>query len=71
MNTAPLRRPDEVSARQFAMFIDGQWVASQSGQRFACVDPYTEESWGSVPRANAEDVDSAVARGTLPQLSSV
>ena len=61
MNTAPTRRPAEVNTRQFAMFIDGQWVPSQSGQTFACVDPFTEESWGSVPRANAEDVNRAVA----------
>ena len=44
----------------FSMLIDGEWVASGSGQTFSCVNPYTEETWGSVPRADASDVDRAV-----------
>jgi acyl-CoA reductase-like NAD-dependent aldehyde dehydrogenase len=55
------RRSGADSARQFGMLIDGQWVPSRSGQTFSCVDPYTEESWGSVPRADAQDVNLAVA----------
>lgn len=46
--------------REFAMLIDGAWVAAESGQTFSCVDPYTEESWGRVPRADAADVARAV-----------
>jgi acyl-CoA reductase-like NAD-dependent aldehyde dehydrogenase len=61
MDATTPRRSGTDSARQFAMLIDGQWVASQSGQTFSCVDPYTEESWGSVPRADAQDVNLAVA----------
>lgn len=55
-----LERSKEDLTREFAMLIDGEWVASQSGQTFSCVDPYTEESWGRVPRADAADVDRAV-----------
>lgn len=46
--------------RDYAMLIDGEWVSSQSGRTFSCVDPYTEESWGRVPAAAAADVDRAV-----------
>lgn len=42
------------------MLIDGEWVSARSGDTFSCVDPYTEQSWGSVPSADAEDVDRAV-----------
>jgi aldehyde dehydrogenase (NAD+) len=42
------------------MLIDGEWVSARSGEAFSCVDPYTEESWGRVPRAAATDVDAAV-----------
>jgi acyl-CoA reductase-like NAD-dependent aldehyde dehydrogenase len=61
MNTPSARRPAEVSDRTFSMLIDGQWTASCSGENFSCTDPYTGESWGRVPRANAEDVHRAVA----------
>ncbi len=46
--------------REFAMLIDGAWIGAASGQTFSCVDPYTEESWGRVPRADAADVERAV-----------
>jgi aldehyde dehydrogenase (NAD+) len=46
--------------REFLMLIDGEWTAARSGKTFACVDPYTEQSWGSVPEADAADVDCAV-----------
>jgi len=55
------RRTEAQSTRQFAMLIDGQWVPAQSGHTFCCVDPYTEEDWGSIPRADAHDVNHAVA----------
>jgi acyl-CoA reductase-like NAD-dependent aldehyde dehydrogenase len=47
--------------REYAMLIDGEWTAASSGQSFCCVDPYTEQSWGEVPEADASDVDRAVA----------
>ena len=47
-------------SRKFAMYIDGEWKDAQSGKTFSCVDPYTEENWGSVPEAGVDDVDLAV-----------
>ncbi len=55
----PQRSVEDVG-REFAMLIDGEWVRASSGRSFACVDPYTEESWGQVPAADAGDVDRAV-----------
>jgi len=46
--------------RAFAMLIGNEWASGQAGDTFACVDPFTEESWGRVPRASAADVDRAV-----------
>ena len=57
---AQLRRSPADVGREFAMLIDGEWVAAAAGGTFACVDPYTEESWGRVPAADATDVDRAV-----------
>jgi len=55
----PVRDPGDVN-RGFAMLIDGAWIPAASGQTFACVDPYSEESWGRVPKADTADVDRAV-----------
>ena len=53
------RQPDDLQ-REFRMLIDGEWVKARSGATFSCVDPFTEETWGRVPRADAADVDAAV-----------
>jgi acyl-CoA reductase-like NAD-dependent aldehyde dehydrogenase len=42
------------------MLIDGQWVGSDTGETFTCVDPFTGQGWGLVPRASKADVDRAV-----------
>jgi acyl-CoA reductase-like NAD-dependent aldehyde dehydrogenase len=60
VTTTTLRAPEEVD-REFGMLIDGQWVAAASGETFACVDPFLEESWGRVPVAGPDEVDRAVA----------
>jgi aldehyde dehydrogenase (NAD+) len=57
--TTELRAPEEVD-REFAMLIDGEWVAASSNATFTCVDPFLEEPWGRVPIAGADDVDRAV-----------
>jgi acyl-CoA reductase-like NAD-dependent aldehyde dehydrogenase len=57
--TPALRAPAEVD-REFRMLIDGAWVGAESGETFACVDPYTDVPWGRVPLAGASDVDRAV-----------
>ncbi|GAA4287892.1 aldehyde dehydrogenase family protein [Georgenia daeguensis] len=54
--------------RQDDHFIDGAWRPSTGTVRNVVVDPATEEAWGEVPNATAEDVDRAVAaaRRALP-----
>jgi len=60
MAATALRAPEEVD-REFALLVDGEWVAAGSGETFTCVDPFLEEPWGRVPVADADDVDRAVA----------
>jgi acyl-CoA reductase-like NAD-dependent aldehyde dehydrogenase len=56
-----MRSADRAAADDgFAMLIDGEWVGARNGATFACVNPYTEESWGRIPRAEAQEVDRAV-----------
>lgn len=43
------------------MFIDGAWTAASSGGSFPTVDPNTGQTIAEVPRADASDVDRAVA----------
>lgn len=42
-------------------YVDGAWRASTGQGRIEVVDPATEEIWGSVPDAAAEDVEAAMA----------
>lgn len=42
------------------LFIGGEWVAAQTSDRIDVVNPATKEVWGSVPNADARDVDRAV-----------
>jgi acyl-CoA reductase-like NAD-dependent aldehyde dehydrogenase len=46
--------------REVEMLVDGAWVASETGETFACVDPFTAQPWGAVPLAGPGDVDRAV-----------
>jgi aldehyde dehydrogenase (NAD+) len=43
------------------MLIDGERVEARSGKRFDVLDPATGETYATVPEAEAEDVDLAVA----------
>jgi succinate-semialdehyde dehydrogenase / glutarate-semialdehyde dehydrogenase len=43
------------------MYIDGRWVPSSDGARTDLVDPATEQVVDSVPRATANDLDTALA----------
>ena len=52
--------PDPRSAHVDDLYVGGSWVASSGSARTEVVDPATEEVWGSVPDATAEDVDAAV-----------
>ena len=46
--------------KNFKMFIDGQWVDSESGKTIETLNPENNEVWATVPEANAKDVDKAV-----------
>src|SRR5271169_2453636 len=43
------------------MFVNGEWIASNSGKTFPVYDPSTEEVIAEVPDSDASDVDRAVA----------
>jgi len=55
-----IRRPAEVSERHYKLYINGKWQSAASGETFSCHDPFTEEAWGHVALAGADDVDKAV-----------
>src|SRR5215831_19832576 len=42
------------------MFVNGEFIASLSGETFAVENPATEETIDEVPRARAEDAEAAV-----------
>jgi (Z)-2-((N-methylformamido)methylene)-5-hydroxybutyrolactone dehydrogenase len=46
--------------QNFKMYIDGQWVDSESGKTIETLNPENNEVWATVPEANAKDVDKAV-----------
>jgi aldehyde dehydrogenase (NAD+) len=54
------RRPPAVSEHTYRMLIDGNWSTAAGSERFSCVDPFTEETWGHIPEAGPADVDLAV-----------
>ena len=46
--------------QNFKMYIDGQWVDSESGKTIETLNPENNEVWATVPEASAKDVDNAV-----------
>jgi acyl-CoA reductase-like NAD-dependent aldehyde dehydrogenase len=46
--------------QNFKMFIDGQWVDSESGKTIETLNPENNEVWATVPAASTKDVDKAV-----------
>jgi len=46
---------------EYRMLIGDEWVASGSGREMEIINPATEETIGTAPRADAADVDRAVA----------
>ena len=42
------------------MYINGQWVDSESGKTIETLNPENNEVWATVPEANEKDVDKAV-----------
>lgn len=43
------------------LYLDGRWQPALTARRSDIIDPATAEVWGSVPNAEAADVDVAVA----------
>src|SRR6195256_988279 len=50
----------KAEVRTYKNFVNGEWVASSSGETFPVYDPSTEEVIAQVPSSNATDVDRAV-----------
>jgi len=46
--------------QNFKMYIDGEWVDSESGKTIETLNPENNEVWATVPEANDKDVDKAV-----------
>ena len=46
--------------QNFKMYIDGQWVESETGKTIETFNPENNEVWATVPEASAKDVDRAV-----------
>ncbi len=46
---------------RYQLFIDGQWRDPSTGRWFETANPYTGEPWAEIPRADATDVELAVA----------
>jgi aldehyde dehydrogenase (NAD+)/betaine-aldehyde dehydrogenase len=46
--------------KNFKMFINGQWVDSETGNTIETLNPENNEVWATVPEASAKDVDKAV-----------
>jgi betaine-aldehyde dehydrogenase len=47
--------------KTYRMYVNGEWVNSESGKSFPVYDPSTEEVIAQVPESGAKDVDRAVA----------
>ena len=45
----------------YPLYIDGQWTASEGGERFASVNPFTQQDWATIPQAADADVARAIA----------
>jgi succinate-semialdehyde dehydrogenase/glutarate-semialdehyde dehydrogenase len=45
----------------FGLYIDGKWTAAQAGGTREVIDPATEEPLGTIPVAEAADLDAALA----------
>jgi betaine-aldehyde dehydrogenase len=50
-----------VAPKQYQLFIDGQWVDSESGKTFKTPNPATGDTLAEVAEADQADIDKAVA----------
>src|SRR5215470_16734065 len=51
----------QTEVKTYQMYINGEWVASNSSKTFPVYDPASEEILAQVPDADADDVNRAVA----------
>jgi len=51
----------KATVRRYRMYINGEFVESQSGKYFPIIDPSTEDILAEVPDADEKDVNRAVA----------
>jgi aldehyde dehydrogenase (NAD+) len=42
------------------LFIGGKWREASSGETLPAIDPSTGESYDTIPRGDARDIDAAV-----------
>jgi (Z)-2-((N-methylformamido)methylene)-5-hydroxybutyrolactone dehydrogenase len=55
--------------RRHKLYINGEWVAPNSGETFLSTNPFTQEPWAEISQADETDVRRAVdaARSTFEQ----
>ncbi|MFT4211180.1 MAG: NAD-dependent succinate-semialdehyde dehydrogenase [Microbacterium sp.] len=58
---APSVAADTYAKARLGLFIDGEWRAGADGRTFDVRNPATDEVIGQVPRAEASDLDDALA----------
>ena len=46
--------------KNYQMFINGEWMDSESKKTFETLNPENNKPWATVPEASAKDVDKAV-----------
>ena len=46
--------------KKYKMFINGEWINSESKKTFETLNPENNEPWAIVPEASAKDVNRAV-----------
>jgi len=50
-----------VTTQDYSMVIGGEWVESESGERFEATSPATGESLGTLPEGTRDDARRAIA----------
>ena len=46
--------------KKYKMFINGEWIDSESKKTFKTLNPENNEPWAEVPESSQKDVDKAV-----------
>ena len=67
MTTQVEARPGRPQVRDYAMYIGGAWVESESGSRLEATSPSTGERIGSVPDGTRADAQRAIGAANAAQ----